>query len=92
MIRAAFDRGVTLFDTAEAYGPLTNEDLVGEAIAPFRSQIVLATKFGFRIENGALVGLDSRPEHIKQAAEGSLKRPYPTFGRRCIDAAMAASG
>jgi aryl-alcohol dehydrogenase-like predicted oxidoreductase len=73
-IRAAFDRGVTLFDTAEAYGPLTNEDLVGEAIAPFRDQIVLCTKFGFRIENGALVGLDSRPERIKQAVDGSLKR------------------
>jgi aryl-alcohol dehydrogenase-like predicted oxidoreductase len=54
VIRAAFERGITLFDTAEAYGPLTNEDLVGEAIAPFRGQVALATKFGFRIENGAI--------------------------------------
>ena len=74
VIRAAFERGVTFFDTAEAYGPFTNEDLVGEAVAPFRQQVVIASKFGFKIENGALTGLDSRPEHIKQVAEASLKR------------------
>jgi aryl-alcohol dehydrogenase-like predicted oxidoreductase len=65
LVRAAFDRGVTFFDTAEVYGPFTNEELVGEAIAPFRDQVVLATKFGFRIEGGRNVGMDSRPEHIR---------------------------
>jgi aryl-alcohol dehydrogenase-like predicted oxidoreductase len=73
VIRAAFERGVTFFDTAEAYGPFTNEELVGEAVAPFRRQVVIATKYGFKIENGGIVGLDSRPEHIKQVAEASLK-------------------
>jgi aryl-alcohol dehydrogenase-like predicted oxidoreductase len=72
--RAAFDRGVTLFDTAEAYGPFTNEDLTGEALEPFRHQVAVATKFGFAYQNGAIVDLDSRPERIKQAAEDSLKR------------------
>jgi aryl-alcohol dehydrogenase-like predicted oxidoreductase len=65
---------VTFFDTAEIYGPFTNEELVGEALAPFRKDVVIATKFGFRIENGKNAGLDSRPEHIKQVAEASLKR------------------
>ena len=74
LIRAAVARGVTLFDTAEAYGPYTNEELVGEALAPFRGQIVIATKFGFRLADGEQAGLDSRPEHIKQVAEASLKR------------------
>src|SRR5271166_5593282 len=74
VIRAAFDRGVTFFDTAEGYGPFTNEKLVGEAVAPFRDKIVIATKYGFKIENGGIVGLDSRPEHIKQVADASLKR------------------
>jgi aryl-alcohol dehydrogenase-like predicted oxidoreductase len=74
LIRAAFERGVTFFDTAEIYGPFTNEELVGEALAPFRDQVVIATKFGFGIENGKQAGLDSRPEHIKQVAEASLKR------------------
>jgi aryl-alcohol dehydrogenase-like predicted oxidoreductase len=74
VIRAAFDRGVTFFDTAEGYGPFTNEELVGEAIAPFRDKIVLATKYGFKIENGGIVGLDSRPEQIKKVADASLKR------------------
>lgn len=74
LIRAAVERGVTLFDTAEVYGPYTNEELVGEALAPFRDQVVIATKFGFNIENGKQAGLDSRPEHIKQVAEASLKR------------------
>ncbi|MGB6482354.1 MAG: aldo/keto reductase [Candidatus Acidiferrales bacterium] len=74
LIRAAVERGVTFFDTAEMYGPFTNEELVGEALAPFRGQVVIATKFGFKIENGKQAGLDSRPEHIKQVAEASLKR------------------
>lgn len=74
IIRAAVERGVTFFDTAEVYGPFTNEELVGEALAPFRDQVKIATKFGFKIENGKQAGLDSRPEHIKQVAEASLKR------------------
>jgi aryl-alcohol dehydrogenase-like predicted oxidoreductase len=74
LIRAAVERGVTFFDTAEIYGPYTNEELVGEALAPFRDQVVIATKFGFKIENGKQAGLDSRPEHIKEVADGSLKR------------------
>ena len=75
LIRAAVERGVTFFDTAEAYGPFTNEELVGEALAPFRDQVVIATKFGhaFGMEFSQL-GLDSRPEHIRQVAEASLKR------------------
>src|SRR3989441_5577574 len=74
LIRAAVERGVTFFDTAEVYGPFTNEGLVGEALAPFRDQVVIATKFGFKIENGKQAGLDSRPEHIKEVADASLKR------------------
>ena len=74
LIRAAVERGVTFFDTAEAYGPFTNEELVGEALAPFRDQVVIATKFGFKFEAGKQSGLDSRPEHIKEVAEASLKR------------------
>jgi aryl-alcohol dehydrogenase-like predicted oxidoreductase len=74
LIRAAFERGVTFFDTAEVYGPFTNEELVGEALAAVRDQVVIATKFGFKIENGKQAGLDSRPEHIKEVAEASLKR------------------
>jgi aryl-alcohol dehydrogenase-like predicted oxidoreductase len=76
LIRAAVERGVTFFDTAEVYGPYTNEELVGEALAPFRDQVVIATKFGFKIDpsTGKQAGLDSRPEHIKEVAEGSLKR------------------
>ncbi|HEU5260223.1 MAG TPA: aldo/keto reductase [Gemmatimonadales bacterium] len=75
LIRSAVERGVTFFDTAEAYGPFTNEELVGEALAPFRDQVVIATKFGFKFgPKGEQVGLDSRPEHIKQVAESSLKR------------------
>jgi aryl-alcohol dehydrogenase-like predicted oxidoreductase len=74
LIRGAVERGVTFFDTAEVYGPFRNEELVGEALAPFRKDVVIATKFGFRIESGKQVGLDSRPEHIKQVAEASLKR------------------
>ena len=75
LIRAAVERGVTFFDTAEAYGPYVNEELVGEALAPFRKDVVIATKFAFKFDaNGKQVGLDSRPEHIKQVAEASLKR------------------
>ena len=74
MIRAAVERGVTFFDTAEAYGPFTNEELVGEALAPFRKNVVIATKFGFKFEGGTQSGLDSRPAHIKVAAEASLTR------------------
>lgn len=74
VIRAAYERGVTFFDTAEAYGPYSNEELVGEAIAPFRHAIVVATKFGFNIQDNQIVGLNSRPEQIKKVAEASLKR------------------
>jgi aryl-alcohol dehydrogenase-like predicted oxidoreductase len=76
LIRAAVERGVTFFDTAEVYGPFTNEELVGEALAPFRAQVVIATKFGFKIDpnTGKQAGLDSRPEHIREVAEASLKR------------------
>src|SRR3974390_1700271 len=81
LIGAAVDRGITFFDTAEVYGPFLNEELVGEALAPFRKQVVIATKFGFDLNPNfdprgvkGLPGLNSRPEHIKQAAEGSLKR------------------
>ncbi len=74
LIRAAAERGITFFDTAEVYGPYTNEELVGEALEPFRKDVVIATKFGFHIENGKQAGLDSRREHIKQVAEASLKR------------------
>jgi aryl-alcohol dehydrogenase-like predicted oxidoreductase len=74
LIRAAVDRGVTFFDTAEVYGPFTNEELVGEALSPFRDNVVIATKFGFKIENGKQAGLDSRPEHVKEVADSSLKR------------------
>src|ERR1700704_2924504 len=74
LIRVAVERGVTFFDTAEAYGPFTNEELLGEALAPIRDQVVMATKFGFKFEAGKQNGLDSRPAHIKEGAEASLKR------------------
>jgi len=76
LIRAAVERGITFFDTAEVYGPFTNEILVGEALAPFRADVVIATKFGFKIDpdTGKQAGLDSRPQHIKEVAEASLKR------------------
>lgn len=93
LLRSAVDRGVTFFDTAEVYGPLTNEALVGEALAPVRKQVVIATKFGFELDpNGGpkWIGLNSRPEHIKQVAEGSApastRRPrksrWPGCSRR----------
>src|SRR6202041_3578048 len=77
LIRAAVEHGVTFFDTAEAYGPFANEELVGEALAPFRDQVVIATKFGFKIDPKAdrpVAGVDSRPEHIREVAEASLRR------------------
>jgi len=75
LVRAAVERGVTFFDTAEVYGPFTNEELVGEALAPLREHVAIATKFGFKLgPKGEQIGLDSRPEHIKQVAEASLKR------------------
>ena len=76
LLRAAVERGVTFFDTAEVYGPFTNEELVGESLAPFREQVVIATKFGFKLDpkSGRSAGVDSRPEHIKEVAEASLKR------------------
>src|SRR3954449_411156 len=76
VIRGAVELGVTFFDTAEVYGPFINEELVGEALAPFRGQVVIATKFGWKLDpdTGKSVGLDSRPEHIKEAADASVKR------------------
>src|SRR5690242_14388057 len=78
LLHAAVDRGITFFDTAEVYGPFLNEELVGEALAPMRSKVVIATKFGFDLSGGdhkpGAAGVNSRPEHIKQAVEGSLKR------------------
>src|SRR6195256_853325 len=79
LIRAAVERGVTFFDTAEVYGPYTNEELVGEALAPFRDQVAIATKFGWKMapSTGKQAGLDSRPAHIKEVADASLKRLTP---------------
>jgi aryl-alcohol dehydrogenase-like predicted oxidoreductase len=74
VVRGAVDRGVTFFDTAEYYGPFTNEEVVGEALKPVREQVVIATKFGFQFENGQPTGRNSKPEHIRQAVEGMLKR------------------
>ena len=96
LLRAAIERGVTFFDTAEVYGPFINEELVGEALAPFRGQVVIATKFGFKLDpNGGprWIGLDSRPEHIKAVAEESLKRlkveVIDLFYQHRIDPAVA---
>src|SRR4051794_11731971 len=74
VIRAAVELGVTFFDTAEVYGPFTNEELVGEALTPVRDRVVIATKFGWKIENGKQAGLDSRPDHIREVVEASLRR------------------
>jgi aryl-alcohol dehydrogenase-like predicted oxidoreductase len=74
LIRKAFELGITFFDTAEVYGPFTNEEVVGEALAPFRNEVVIATKFGFNIQNGQMAGLNSKPDHIREAVEGSLIR------------------
>lgn len=73
-IRKAVEMGVTFFDTAEVYGPYINEELVGEALAPFRNEVVIATKFGFDLQDGKMIGVNSRPENIRSAVEGSLKR------------------
>ena len=74
LIRRAYELGITFFDTAEIYGPFTNEEVVGEAIAPFRNEVVVATKFGFNFEDGRANGVNSKPDYIRQAVEGSLKR------------------
>ncbi|RVO69945.1 aldo/keto reductase [Sinorhizobium medicae] len=74
VIRTAAERGVTLFDTAEGYGPFVNEELVGEALEPIRDQVLIGTKFGFKIDHGQIVGLDSRPQHVRDVVEASLKR------------------
>jgi aryl-alcohol dehydrogenase-like predicted oxidoreductase len=74
LVRSAVERGVTFFDTAEAYGPFANEELVGEALAPVRDHVVIATKFGFKFEGHKEIGLDSRPAHIREVAEAALKR------------------
>src|SRR5215467_9239948 len=81
LLRAAVERGVTFFDTAEVYGPFTNEELVGEALAPFREQVVIATKFGFKLDpnSGRSIGVDSRPQHIKEVADASLSRLKTDF-------------
>jgi aryl-alcohol dehydrogenase-like predicted oxidoreductase len=81
LLRAAVERGITFFDTAEVYGPFTNEELLGEALAPVREQVVIATKFGFKLgaKGGPPTGVDSRPEHIKEVAEASLKRLKTDF-------------
>src|SRR5205809_2678002 len=81
LIRSAVEHGITFFDTAEVYGPFTNEELVGEGLAPFREQVVIATKFGFKADpkSGRSIGVDSRPEHIKEVAEASLKRLRTDF-------------
>lgn len=81
LLRAAVERGVTFFDTAEVYGPFTNEALVGEGLAPFREQVVIATKFGFKLDpdSGRSIGVDSRPHHIKEVADASLKRLKTDF-------------
>jgi aryl-alcohol dehydrogenase-like predicted oxidoreductase len=79
VIRAAYNKGVTFFDTAEVYGPYTNEELVGEALAPFRDKVAIATKFGFRIDGS--IGLNSRPAHIYKVVEESLRSLLPAPGR-----------
>lgn len=74
LLRSAVEKGITFFDTAEVYGPYTNEELLGEALAPFKGKVTIATKFGFNFENGKMAGVNSRPENIRKAAEGCLKR------------------
>lgn len=74
LLRSSIEKGITFFDTAEIYGPYHNEELLGEALAPFKNQVVIATKFGFDIQNGKMIGLNSKPENIKKVAEASLKR------------------
>ena len=81
LIRTAVERGITFFDTAEGYGPFTNEELVGEALAPVRDQVAIATKFGFKFEGGKQLGVDSRPKHVKEVAKrrSSDSRPIPSI-------------
>jgi aryl-alcohol dehydrogenase-like predicted oxidoreductase len=88
LLRAAFDRGVTLFDTAEVYGPFTNEELIGKALAPIRAQVVIATKFGFDIDPNTRErkGRSSKPEHIRRAVEGSLHPPEDRLHRSSLPA------
>ena len=87
LIRSAVELGITFFDTAEVYGPFTNEELVGEALAPLRARVVIATKFGWAIDsNRTRLGLNSRPEHIKQVAEASLKRLKTRHDRLVLSA------
>ena len=86
IIRAAVDTGVTFFDTAEAYGPFANEELVGEALHPFRDRVVIATKFGFKFENGKQAGLDSRPAHIREVTEASLEAAQDGPHRSAVSA------
>ena len=89
LIRSAVERGVTFFDTAEAYGPFTNEELVGEALAPVRDRVVIATKFGFKFgSNGGQTGMDSRPQHIREVAEASLNDSRPTGSTCSISTAL----
>jgi aryl-alcohol dehydrogenase-like predicted oxidoreductase len=84
LIRAAVDRGVTFFDTAEVYGPFTNEEILGEALVPFRGEVAIATKFGFAFDaDGRQTGLSSRPEHIKQVADASLRAPEGSTRSTC---------
>ena len=91
LIRRAYDKGITFFDTAEVYGPYTSETWVGKAVAPFRHQIKIGTKFGFGVEEGQPTALNSRPDHIRRAVEGSLKRlktDYIDYGFiHCLDSA-----
>ena len=91
MIRAAYEAGATFFDTAEVYGPFTNEELVGEALAPMRDDVVIATKFGFKFEDGKQAGLDSRPSHIREVAEASAAIPEPVSATDSITPLASAS-
>ncbi len=88
LIGKAIEQGVNFFDTAEVYGPYNNEELVGEALAPFRKDVVIATKFGFDIQDGKMVGVNSSPDNIRKAVEGSLKR----LKTDVIDLSVSASG
>ena len=89
MIRVAVERGVTLFDTAEAYGPFTNEGLVGEAVAPVRDRVVIATKFGFKLEDGKQTGLDSRPAHIREVAGRVTHAPQNRSDRSVLSSIVS---
>jgi aryl-alcohol dehydrogenase-like predicted oxidoreductase len=91
IIRAAVDAGVTFFDTAEAYGPFTNEELIGEALAPVRDRVVIATKFGFKFQDGKQVGLDSRPAHIREVVEASSSGEYRCGSRASRSATVPTS-